>query len=259
MSRVVELSFFIFNKLLNFSLAKPVSGSMKIISSLILASGITASGFFVSKGIITFKDANKLIEVRGLDERLVKANEGYLDLRFSESSDNIIELSKAMDGKTAALRTYLTEQGFGKAELREIPVTITDNSSSFQSVGTKPPPRYTARGGIVCSSSNVDRIDTALIHSSSLLAKGIALESSYAKYLFTNLNGLKPEMLKNATQNARASAETFAKDALVPLGSMRSASQGLFSITSPNSDVDDESSIMKKVRVVVKASYQLKE
>lgn len=231
---------------------------MNTTSSIILSLGITLSGYFISTGIVSIKNASKVVEVRGLDERPVKANEGYLDLRISTSSNDLIEASKAMEAKQELVTTYLLKEGFSKEEIHVIPVTITDNSTfTSQDPNAKPPPKYTARGGASCGTYNVDLVGNALVKSSSLIEKGVLIESSFAKYLFTDLNKLKPEMLKKATQNARESAETFAKDAGVPLGSMRSASQGLFSVTAPNADFDDETSVMKKVRVVVKASYQL--
>ena len=61
--------------------------------------------------------------------------------------------------------------------------------------------------------------------------------------------------MKAATANAREAADTFAKDSGVKVGGIKSATQGLFSISSPVSDYDAESSLMKKVRVVTRVQF----
>ena len=58
-----------------------------------------------------------------------------------------------------------------------------------------------------------------------------------------------------ATANARAAAEQFAKDSKSRLGGIRSASQGQISIT----DRDQGSPQVKTVRVVTTVEYFLKD
>ena len=65
---------------------------------------------------------------------------------------------------------------------------------------------------------------------------------------------MKPEMIEEATRNARAAAEKFAKDSDSSLGKIRNASQGQFSITNR----DDNTPYIKTVRVVTTINYYLK-
>jgi hypothetical protein len=88
-------------------------------------------------------------------------------------------------------------------------------------------------------------------------------------YKFNGLNALKPDMITEATRNARASADRFAADSGSQVGSIRDANQGVFSISASNagsstgdeggysSDQQAEASIMKKVRVVSTIDYYL--
>jgi uncharacterized protein len=74
-------------------------------------------------------------------------------------------------------------------------------------------------------------------------------------------------MITEATRNARASADRFAADSGSQVGSIRSANQGVFSISAANSVTtgndeggmggDADASIMKKVRVVATVDYYL--
>ena len=73
-------------------------------------------------------------------------------------------------------------------------------------------------------------------------------------YEFTGLNEVKPEMIEEATRNARAAAEKFAKDSDSRLGKIRNASQGQFSIANR----DENTPYIKTVRVVTTINYYLK-
>ena len=62
-------------------------------------------------------------------------------------------------------------------------------------------------------------------------------------------------MIEEATRNARAAADKFAYDSNSELGKIKSASQGLFSI----SDRDDNTPSIKTIRVVTTVEYYLKD
>ena len=91
-----------------------------------------------------------------------------------------------------------------------------------------------------------------------LLKQGIAITGGDYKYNvsyeFPGLNEVKPRMIEEATKNARAAAEKFAKDSDSELGKIRNASQGQFSI----SDRDAYTPYIKSVRVVTTVNYYLK-
>ena len=82
-------------------------------------------------------------------------------------------------------------------------------------------------------------------------------------------NSIKPDMITEATRNARAAAERFALDAGSKVGSIRQANQGVFSILPADQGGDAsegdggvmygnaDSSLMKKVRIVSSVEYYL--
>ena len=69
-----------------------------------------------------------------------------------------------------------------------------------------------------------------------------------------NVTSVIPEMIAEATQNARVAAEKFAKDSDSKLGKISSAYQGQFSIE----DRDANTPYLKHVRVVTSVVYYLK-
>lgn len=72
-------------------------------------------------------------------------------------------------------------------------------------------------------------------------------------YSFSGLNDIKPDMIEEATKQAREVAEKFAKDSQSSLGKIKRASQGQFSIV----DRDNNTPHIKKIRVVSTVEYYL--
>ena len=94
---------------------------------------------------------------------------------------------------------------------------------------------------------------------SELLTQGVAITSGDYRYAvsydYTGLNDIKPEMIEEATKNARAAAEKFAKDSDSRLGGIQRASQGQFSIENR----DPNTPYIKRVRVVTTIDYALED
>ena len=61
-------------------------------------------------------------------------------------------------------------------------------------------------------------------------------------------------MIEEATRNARAAAEQFAKDSDSMIGKIMRANQGVFSIN----DRDENTPYIKRIRVVTSITYELK-
>ncbi len=71
---------------------------------------------------------------------------------------------------------------------------------------------------------NVAKVQSEI---SSLISKGINLTTSEPQYKFTRLNDIKPELLKEATQNARIAASEFAQTAGAKVGNSQRRSRKL--------------------------------
>jgi hypothetical protein len=101
---------------------------------------------------------------------------------------------------------------------------------------------------------------------SELVGAGVVLSSSgeYGMggptFVFSRLNQLKPSMVAEATANARAAAEQFAKDSRSALGEIRRASQGVFVILPRDQapGVNESAQLQKIVRLVSTVQYALR-
>ena len=91
-----------------------------------------------------------------------------------------------------------------------------------------------------------------------VLAAGEGSSSLVAPYfLFTKLNVIKPEMVAEATANARIAALQFVHDSGVALGPLVSASQGQVEILpfDPTPGAQEELQPTKTVRLVSTVTY----
>ena len=91
---------------------------------------------------------------------------------------------------------------------------------------------------------------------SDLVGRGIVLLAEFrTEFLFTSLNDIKPDMIAEATRNARLAAEQFAEDSGSQVGKIRKANQGLFSISTRDRNSPD----LKVVRVVNSVEYYIRD
>jgi hypothetical protein len=227
-----------------------------LIPSVLVSIGLSLGGFLIGQGFVRMKQLDQIVEVRGLDEKLVEANEATWDISFSLSGNNLQEMTTRLTQKQTSLKEYLLSQGFTRDEFQASAITTNDNHANHY--GNKlPADRFTVRTKVMIGTKQVQKITEIYENSGQLPLEGLVREQSSVQYYFTDLNAVKPEMLKNATASAREAAESFARDSGSQLGGIKSATQGLFSITSPYANWDDATSKMKKVRVVTRVSYFL--
>jgi hypothetical protein len=83
------------------------------------------------------------------------------------------------------------------------------------------------------------------------------------QYFYNNLNEVKVRLIGAATKDSLLRAEQFAANSGVTVGPLRSASQGVFQITAPNSTETadygsyDTSTVEKLVKAVVTVEYSV--
>ena len=135
-------------------------------------------------------------------------------------------------------------------------MTVIDNQANAYNTNQLVK-RYNGEASVVLNTKNVDQVQQAAQNIGQLVRTGVSINQSFVRYLFNDLNSLKPKMLDEATTNASIAAERFAQQSHTRLGGIRSAQQGLFTITDADEEHGNGNSIMKKVRVVTTVAYFL--
>lgn len=228
----------------------------RLIPSVLTAAGIVAAGFLVGDAIRYTKRFESAVEVRGLDERLVRSDRASWQINLAVSAATLPAANDALVESAKSLREFLAAQGFEESEIRSGPAYVSDAWANGMP-NARPESRYTVRGGLVLETAKVDAVEKASQSAGDMLKRGIRVDNSNVRYYFTDLNKVKTEMLAAATANARQAADAFAKDSRTRLGGIKSASQGLFTIGAPLAEYEGETSVMKKVRVVTRVQYFL--
>ncbi len=168
---------------------------------------------------------------------------------------------------------FLGQQGIQSPEIEMGVVRVVDNQANEYGGANRAPHRYIVEQQITVMTSRVDQIAATAQKTMSLVQQGIVLNSNPGQgvtFKFTGLNTIKPDMISEATRNARAAANRFASDSGSTVGSIRQANQGIFSILPANSGGDTgesngiggeglnaDSSLMKTVRLVTSVQYYL--
>ena len=228
--------------------------------ALILAIGLFLGGRAIKQGIVQFKELDRTVTAKGLSEKEVKADKATWPLKFKELGNDPAELYENISRDTKIVVNFLKANGLSDAEISLAPPTLVDqqaNSYSNEAVRY----RYKANCVVTVVSKNVDLIRNLVSKQTELMRQGVTIvgneydESSIVNYEFTGLNTIKPEMIAEATKNARKTAERFAEDSDSELGKIRTADQGQFSIESR----DQNTPWLKNVRVVTTVIYYLKD
>jgi uncharacterized protein len=239
------------------------------VSGVCLLLGLVVGGWVLGSQIKDLKLADRYVTVKGLVERTVKSDMAIWPVSFKEAGNDLPQVfTKSEADKTTVLK-FFAGQGIAPAEISVGQIKVIDKQANEYG-GNNTGPRYIVEQMVTVQSKDVDKVAKAGEKTADLVQAGIVVGDSNGqggvRYKFNGLNALKPDMITEATRNARASADRFAADSGSQVGSIRSASQGVFSISAADSvstgnegggGDSGDGSIMKKVRVVSTVDYYL--
>lgn len=239
----------------------------------LLAIGLVAGGWVLGAQIKATRLSDRYVTVKGLVERKVKSDLAIWSLSYKEAGDDLSSVYAKTEADKDAVLQFLSRQGFQSSEIEMGVVRVVDTQANEYGGGNRPAHRYIVEQQIAVRTSRVDQVAAAAQETMQLLQKGIVFNSNPGQglsYKFTALNSIKPDMITEATRNARAAADRFASDSGSKVGSIRQANQGVFSILAADQGSDTsepgeaggeifgaDSSLMKTVRVVTTVQYYL--
>ncbi|MBN2526228.1 MAG: SIMPL domain-containing protein [Deltaproteobacteria bacterium] len=231
----------------------------EILSGVFLATGIALGGFFISKTMFNAKVALNTAEAKGLAERRVKADRANWEIGFGVSGktrEEVPQLYREAEAQQARIVALLRKNGIGEREMKTgvIDYQHQEYRDENQNLVDE---THSLTGSISVETDKVALVDSVRGKVNKLIAEGINIQNGQPSFHFTRLNDIKPEMLKEATKNARVAANEFAENAGVKVGGINSARQGNFYIRDVGSDYGDVEKIEKDVRVVTTITFYL--
>lgn len=227
------------------------------IESAILASGLLVLGLCVYLGLTALAGRDREVSVRGLAEREVKADHVIWPIVYKTTGNDLQAIYADISRARTRIAAFLTQGGIKAGEISPRAPQIVDLRAERYASQPDGRDRYTVTATTIVSTRQVDTVLGLMPRMGELLKEGVAIAAqeygSNVQYEFTSLNKIKPQMIEEATKNARQAAEKFAKDSDSRLGKIRKATQGLFSID----DRDPYTPHIKRVRVVTSVDYEL--
>lgn len=236
----------------NTSKISPLSAAILGIS---IGLGILFGSIFLANAIFEARATERFVTVKGLAEKEVDADLAIWPITFKDVGNNLIDLQKLVEKRRKTITGFLVNKGFTEENISYSAPKITDAQADFYG-NNRPSYRYRVQSTVTVRTTNVQLVKKSMEASGELVGKGIVLADNWdsrATFSFTGLNGIKPEMIREATINAREAASTFAEDSGSKVGKIRKATQGYFSI----SDRDQNSPDKKIVRVVTTMEFFL--
>ena len=229
----------------------------KIIAACVIGFAIIVMGFALRSGIVAFKDMDRSVTVKGLAEKEVKADKVTWPLVYKELGNDPAEMYDLLTQKNKKVLAFLKSAGIKESDISVNPPVISDRQADNYSNEIMNY-RYKATSVITVTSTEVDKVRTLMRRQSELMKQGIALvteeySGNGVVYEFTGLNKVKPDMIEEATKNARKTAQKFADDSGSSLGEIRNAQQGQFSIDDRNA----KTIYIKRLRVVNTVEYYI--
>lgn len=226
------------------------------LAGLAVMVGLICVALSIPQAIRVLNSSKRNVSVRGLCEREVPADKVIWPLSYNIAGDELSDLYRQMEANNATIKAFLKSGGIEDSEITVSTPNISDVFTQEYG-GNNRRFRYVVKSTTTVSTDKVDQVLALMNNQSELIRKGITLSSDWDSrptFSFEGLNAIKPEMIEEATKNARATAQKFADDSGSRLGKIRNATQGYFTID----DRDSNTPQIKKVRVVTNVDYSLK-
>ena len=229
------------------------------LAGLAVGVGLALGGYFASQTMLNQRIGANTASVKGLSEQIVTADTATWTLRFKVRSRDFGAVAGAFDqaeAHAARIRAILEGAGFAADDIYLAPLRKRDSFRS-NSEGEILDQYFDVWSDISVTTTTPEQVEPARGPVFALARDGIDIEELDLVYRFTRLNEIKPEMLREATENARIAANEFASNAGVEVGGIQFASQGGFQIRSANSEGPGDREIEKMVRVVTTITFYL--
>ena len=201
------------------------------------------------------RNRNDVIFVTGSAKKRITSNYVLWNFSVTSQQPSATEAAAELARWTNKIRSFLTREGIEPGELTVQPIS-TETVSRKGRVTS-----FLLTRSFEVRSPRVQAVTETADRSSEVLAAGIPLSADSPQYVYTKLPTLRPQLLADATRDARSRAKVIVEATGAHLGKLRRVSVGVFQVTSPNSTevedygVYDTSTLDKDVTAVVNVTF----
>ena len=237
----------------------------RVIAGGLIGLGVASGGFLAGQALVKSRLGYRVVTVKGLAEREVKADLGFWPVRFVVTGATLEDSRGKLEAAEAAVRSFLGSHGFTAGDMQVQNIQVEDRMAGYNANQTPEDTRFVLTEDLLVKSAEVQKLADASRMIGDLLKSGVVFSADAynagPSFIFTKVNELKGDMLTEATKRAREAAEKFAVESGAKVGDIQSANQGIIEI-NPAVDIPNdrpEKQIDKKVRVVTTITYFLKD
>ncbi|MEM8834055.1 MAG: SIMPL domain-containing protein, partial [Pseudomonadota bacterium] len=233
-------------------------------AAAIFALSVIFLGSSINNGLKSFNNNDRSVVMKGLAQRDVKADLALWTISYTETGNNLPELQELMESRGRDVVDFLRKNGISGDAVTLNNVSVQDLMAQSYRQNNAVLNRYILTQSYLVRTNDIESVNKASKNIGELIKKGIVFAqrgSNQPTYIFTGLNDIKPEMIAEATENAREGAEQFAENSGQEVGSIKRASQGVFQILPRDQTftIPEAQQINKTVRVVSTITFDLED
>ena len=235
-----------------------------VISIVILGLGIGHAGTSIHEGLTNFKSYDRSVIMKGLAQKDVTADLALWPISYTETGNDLAELQELMESRGSAIVAFMQKYGIKNDEIELQQVQVQDLLAQSYRQNNATTNRYILTQTYLVRTEDIEAVSKAAKNIGSLIKQGVVFSQSGSTtptYLYTKLNDVKPQMIAQATKNAREAAREFAKNSGQKVGEIKYASQGVFQILPRDNTymIPESQQKQKTVRVVSTISFYLED
>ena len=236
--------------------SKPLLAVLAIPLAIIIAAALGSWAFV--KG----KRGDQTITVTGSAKRQITSDFVVWRSAVSYQAPVLSEAYRSLSEAVPKIKAYLVSKGIPENEITASSISSqTLHGHTSDGVETSEITGYSLRQELEVRSKDVQKIGKIAREATELINQGILLESMAPEYYYTQLGGLKIEMLAEAAKDAKVRAEKIAESTGSSIGTVRTARMGVLQITPAGSNevsdsgMNDTSSLEKDITAVVSIGF----
>jgi len=237
---------------------------------LFLGLAVLSGGLVVAAGAVRdglgARSRQDMITVTGSARLSIASDTVVWRASLTSTQATPADASKELGAWVGRVQAFLRSNGAADTEVRLEPIATEtipqlgpDGRTETGRVGG-----YKLTRAFEVRSSRVKEITGIVQKSSALLTEGIPLTAQPPQYLYAQLPQLRPDLLADASRDAKTRGDRLVAAAGGRLGRLQNVSAGVFQITAPGSTdtsgegVYDTSTIDKDVTAVVSLTFSMR-
>lgn len=222
-----------------------------------------------ARAITHRNDRAHSISVKGGAEADIESDLIVWRLTIESKSISPLEGLRDVERQQQAVQRFLDQSGITSDEILYGAVEYRERTSGYynrdedryieEHLG------YLVHQTVTITSHDLDKIEEATRNVGQLIEMDVTATSMSPLYYYTELSGLKLELLAAATEDARNRAQIIAKESQSKLGGLKESRMGVFQIVGKNSNEGyswggnyNTSSRQKSITITVSSEFYIK-